>query len=411
MDSFSQADGNDSLKQMRQQLQDDVVCFKEMRQQLQDRIESRRVDQQHLFSSLQSLVPDLVSSLDLSLKIVSAFNGRTYTPENPNPKTPPENSITPRRDPRPVSKNPSKPPSDLPQQTPRSNDGEDEDGSAGDSLSVVRSMVAVCLLERVPFKGVDSAALLRKVEADPSATPAEKAALLELGGEAGAIAAVEIALKAIAESTGAVELEDFGLSGKSRVLVLGINRNLLVKELPESSQLPQTPTPERPSSTYGNQIQPPSSAGIEMNGAVYGMGGSMQRPPQPQPQPQPPPEMWLGPVDPHMSGLPQMFPPAGGPGPMMGPRGGPRVMGLMGIPRVMGAPPLHRPPLGPSPNAITLKPSTEDDDMKDVEALLNKKSFREMQQSKTGEELHDLIHRPTARETRAAEKVCAFRTF
>lgn len=269
-------------------------------------------------------------------------------------------------------------------------------------------MVAVCLLERVPFKEVDSAALLRKLEADPSATPAEKTALLELGGEAGAISAVETALRAIAESTGAVELEDFVVSGKSRVLVLGINRNLLMKELPESSQQPQPqpqsqpqPPPPEVNSAFGNQIQPVTTAGgIDMNGAVYGMGGAM---------PRPPPEMWLGPVDPHLSGLPPMFPAAGGPTPMMGPRGGPRVMGLMGIPRVMGVPPPHRPPLGSAltmggSNSITVKPSTEEDDMKDVQALLNKKSFREMQQSKTGEELHDLIHRPTAKETAAAAK-------
>ncbi|KAI3524085.1 hypothetical protein L1887_02732 [Cichorium endivia] len=40
-------------------------------------------------------------------------------------------------------------------------------------------------------------------------------------------------------------------------------------------------------------------------------------------------------------------------------------------------------------------PRTEEDDLKDLEALLNKKSFKELQKSKTGEELLDLIHRPT----------------
>ncbi|KAI3698636.1 hypothetical protein L2E82_42331 [Cichorium intybus] len=39
--------------------------------------------------------------------------------------------------------------------------------------------------------------------------------------------------------------------------------------------------------------------------------------------------------------------------------------------------------------------ATEEDDLKDLEALLNKKSFKELQKSKTGEELLDLIHRPT----------------
>ncbi|KAI3519672.1 hypothetical protein L1887_08887 [Cichorium endivia] len=40
-------------------------------------------------------------------------------------------------------------------------------------------------------------------------------------------------------------------------------------------------------------------------------------------------------------------------------------------------------------------PRTEEDDLKDLEALLNKKSFKELQKSKTGEELLDLIYRPT----------------
>ena len=105
-------------------------------------------------------------------------------------------------------------------------------------------------------------------------------------------------------------------------------------------------------------------------------------------------------------------------GPMF-PRGGTRVLGMMGIPRGMGGiPPFHRPPLGPGA-AVGLpggglgammgqKSRSEDDDLKDLEALLNKKSFREMQKSKTGEELLDLIHRPTARETAVAAKVCDF---
>ncbi|XXG56427.1 hypothetical protein AAC387_Pa03g3836 [Persea americana] len=118
----------------------------------------------------------------------------------PYPQLPPNgNLITPRPDPKPLS--------DLPHQSPRSV-GDDEDGSAGDPLSLVRSMVAVCLLKRVPFKEVDSASLLQKLEADQSATPAEKSTLLELGGEAGAIAVVETALKAIVDSGRAVDLEE-----------------------------------------------------------------------------------------------------------------------------------------------------------------------------------------------------------
>ncbi|XP_058104888.1 probable N6-adenosine-methyltransferase MT-A70-like [Magnolia sinica] len=393
----SQPDGNDGkdcLKLMRQQLQDDLLSFKDTRQQIQDRIENRRLHQHHLISSLQSLVPNLVSSLDLSLQLISSFNGRSYIP-NPNHNliNASENrTFTPRCDPK-LQSLAAKPSSDPPQQ-PRRSDGDkkplDDDGDA-DPLSVVRSMVAFCLLERVPFTAVGSVAVLRKLEGDPSATPAEKAALLELGGEAGPISAVEIALRAIAEGNAGVELEDFGVSGKSMVMVLGIDRNRLVKELPESSQQP----PEG-SLRDGNLVPPQGAptAGIDVNGGVFGMGGAMPRLSQ---------EMWLGP-DHHMSGLPPMFP--GSPAPVMGPRGGQRVTGLMGIPRVIA--PLHRPPLGPtsmvSPNSTALKASTEEDDMKDVEALLNKKTFRELQQSKTGEELHDLIHRPTAKETAVAAK-------
>lgn len=75
----------------------------------------------------------------------------------------------------------------------------------------------------------------------------------------------------------------------------------------------------------------------------------------------------------------------------------------------MGLPPQHRGPFGPNAgmggsNAVAVKPKSEEDVMKDLEALLNKKSFKEMQKSKTGEELLDLIHRPTAKETAVAAK-------
>uniref|UniRef100_A0A6V7QW59 N6-adenosine-methyltransferase MT-A70-like n=1 Tax=Ananas comosus var. bracteatus TaxID=296719 RepID=A0A6V7QW59_ANACO len=115
-------------------------------------------------------------------------------------------------------------------------------------------------------------------------------------------------------------------------------------------------------------------------------------------------EMWMGPPDPQFSGMSPMFP-----GPMGGPRGGPRVMGLMGMPRMMGLPPLQRPLMGHGGamsgiNTPVPKQRTEEDDLKDLEALLNKKTFREKQKTKTGEEILDLIHRPTARETAVAAK-------
>ncbi|ONK73666.1 uncharacterized protein A4U43_C04F34010 [Asparagus officinalis] len=87
------------------------------------------------------------------------------------------------------------------------------------------------------------------------------------------------------------------------------------------------------------------------------------------------------------------------------------MMGMMGMPRMMG-PPLHRPPqlMGPTGPMVgpgqgqPKQPRSEIDEMKEIEALLNKKTFREAQKSKTGEELLDLIHRPTAKETAVAAK-------
>lgn len=377
-----------------------VASIKEMRQNLESRIESQRIVQQELIASLQTVVPDIVSSLDLSLRIVSSFNGRQYTP-TPIPIPNPVNTNTKKqsqnrhfttenrfhsRSAEPKTSN-SKIPRSRPSNvsTARRSDGEkfsiDESGGP---LAVVRSMVAVCLLERVPFTPVDSSTVLRKLENDQSATPAEKSALHELGGESGAILAVEMALRSMSEG---VDLEEFVVSGKSRVMVMGIDRSKLLKELPESAQYVQ----QEPSSNEGNQTQQPvSSSGADANGGGFGMGGHGPRPMS---------DMWLGP----------MFPGSGTPGPMMGSRGGPRMMGMMGMPRAMGSPSLHRPPLGTnSPmggsNAIPSKPKTEEDEMKDLEALLSKKSFRQMQKSKTGEELLDLIHRPTAKETAVAAK-------
>ena len=44
-------------------------------------------------------------------------------------------------------------------------------------------------------------------------------------------------------------------------------------------------------------------------------------------------------------------------------------------------------------------------DAASVEALLSRKSFREVQQSKRGEELLELLQKPTAKETAAAARV------
>lgn len=240
--------------------------------------------------------------------------------------------------------------------------------------------------------------MLRKLENDQSVTSEEKVALREVGGESGAIAAVEIALRSMSQDNGAVELEEFVVSGKCRVTVMNIDRTRLVRELPETKSAQRQQMLELSSPAATNK---PSSSGggEEANGSVSGFGEPIARAAMP--------EMWhVGPADPHLQGMPPLFP---GPRPMMGPRAGPRGLGMMGMPRAMGGLPHHRPPFGPNAptggsNAVSVKPNSEDDVMKDLEALLNKKSFKEMQKSKTGEELLDLIHRPTAKETAVAAK-------
>ncbi|XP_052209531.1 N6-adenosine-methyltransferase MT-A70-like [Diospyros lotus] len=382
----SQSDGNEEM-----------ATIKEMRHHLESRADAVHDVQMDIIASLQTLVPDIVSSLDLSLTIVSAFNGRPFTPlspplPNPNPKRPPlDNRSLPRSvEPKPAGSVGQKPKPNSNPENMRSRSESDEFtiDEIGSPLSVVRSMVAVCLLERVPFAPIDSSTVLRKLENDPSATAAEKAALREVGGESGAILAVEMALRSMAEDNGGVELEEFVVSGKSRVMVMGIDRTRLVKELPESKQRHQ------------NESNSLNEANQTAGDGAFGTGGAM---------PRPMPDMWGGHGEPHLSGMPPIFPGSGAAG-MMGPRGGPRGMGgMMVMHRGMGVPPIHRPPLGSNAlmggsNAITLKPRTEEDDLKDLEALLNKKSFRETQKSKTGEELLDLIRRPTARETAVAAK-------
>ncbi|GMH28833.1 hypothetical protein Nepgr_030676 [Nepenthes gracilis] len=389
-----------------------IATVEEMRQQLETRIEARCNDQEELIASLQTLVPDLVSSLNLSLQVISAFNHRSFTPlsyptdTNPVPSTarplkmPPENHCTNHRsaDSKPAHPKPNqaKPSSEAAASNRRTDCEKFAIDDSGSPLSVVRSMVAVCLLERVPFSPIDSSTVLRKLENDQKVTAAEKAALREVGGESGTILAVEMALRSMAEENGGVELEEFVVSGKSRVMVMNIDRTRLVKELPESSQHPQQ---LESSLIDANQPQVSGNIGAgareDVNGAIFGMAAPIPRPLLP--------EIWgLGPGDPHLSGMPPIFP-------GQGPRGSTRGMGMLGMPRGMGIPPPHRPPFGPNPvmggsNAASAKQKTEEDVMKDLEALLNKKSFREMQKSKTGEELMDLIHRPTARETAVAAK-------
>ncbi|KAI8009627.1 N6-adenosine-methyltransferase MT-A70-like [Camellia lanceoleosa] len=262
----------------------DMATMKDLRQHLESRLDTLHNAQLDLISSLQTQIPDIVSSLDLSLKVVSAFNGRPFTPlptllPNPNPNSNPKRSTPPPpeslpdtpenrsvRDPKP-SNSKNQQPKRSPEASIRRSDSEkfmiDESGSP---LSVVRSMVAVCLLERVPFTPIDSSTVLRKLENDQNATAGEKAALRELGGESGAILAVEMALRSMAEDNGGVELEEFVVSGKSRVMVMGIDRTRLVKELPESKQYQQK---DSNSSNEGNQMQQGMGSGSEVSGGVF----------------------------------------------------------------------------------------------------------------------------------------------
>lgn len=274
---------------------------------------------------------------------------------------------------------------------------------SGSPLSVVRAMVAECLLHRVPFSPIDSSTVLRKLENDQNATPADKAALRELGGESGAILAVEMALRSMAEDNGGVDLEEFVVSGKSRVMVLAIDRTRLLKELPETANYHQQQETTTNNSSTNNSLNNANDMNRmetqnQSDAGVFGMGSGSA--------PRPVPDMWMGPGDPHM-----MYAGSGGSlmgGSRTGGGGGPRGMAMMGMHHQRGMGMMGGMAGRPPPASVPLagqRTRTEEDDIKDVEALLSKKSFREKQQSRTGEELLDLIHRPTARETATAAKV------
>ncbi|PHT40548.1 N6-adenosine-methyltransferase MT-A70-like [Capsicum baccatum] len=354
---------------------DELTAIKELRQQHETRIQTLRNAQLELIASLQTKIPNIASSLDLSLQTISTITGKPFTPlPTPLPTAPNHNPnllVAPR-----VNKRVS--------ELCTTSAGEKEKvviDECGGPLSVVRAMVAVCLLERVPFTAIDSSTLLRKLEND-RLEDAEKVAMREIGGDSGAIMAIEMALKSMAEDNACVELENFVVSGKSRTMVLNIDRTRLLKELPESKQ--------SEGFSGGSRVSQEMVKRGSDSGGVFGIGRAMS-------------EMW---EHPHMQGMTAMFP-----GNMGGPRGGHRGMvGMMGMPRGVGVPPpMPRPPMGLSGpvgggNSIALKPRTEEDEMKDLENMLNKKSFKEMQKSKTGEELLDLIHRPTAKESAVAAR-------
>ncbi|CAN8246560.1 unnamed protein product [Cochlearia groenlandica] len=354
-----------------------VTAVKDMRSRLENRIRTQHDAHLNLLSSLQSLVPDIVPSLDLSLRVISSFTKRPFvaTPPLPEPKVvkhhhPISKLGTQKQQQKQNLAHGSK--SMLVDSNQR--DSAEADGSSGSPMALVRAMVAECLLQRVPFSPTDSSTVLRKLENDQNARPAEKAALRDLGGEFGPILSVETALRSMAEENGSVELEEFEVSGKPRIMVLAIDRTRLLKELPESFQ--------GNNNSSGRVVETPNSIeNSTVSSGGFGVPGSVNFPR---------PEMWSG--DPNM-GFRQMM-------------NAPRGMGMMGMHHPMSMmvrPPPYLLPL-PLPVPAGQKLRSEEDDLKDVEAILSKKSFKEKQQSRTGEELLDLIHRPTAKEAATAAK-------
>ncbi|BBM97852.1 mRNA m6A methyltransferase catalytic subunit [Marchantia polymorpha subsp. ruderalis] len=424
---------------------EEIMLLREQRRQLCENIENQRRNREDLINNLSLIVPDLVTSLELSLKVATSFGGVTSTKR--------ERTRYPRADAkdrdyvmkgvvfggslrngqngsggfqngvenRSLSRVQMKANGVVENRFGRRveswngdsgdsqnwgmDDWAEKEGGRMEALTFVKGMVAACLLAPGTSVPMDSTGLHRRLSKDP--TVAERDALAELGAEGGGIKAVEIALKALGDnSNGSVEIEEFAVSGKTRLMVLGIDRNRLSKELLAPSSL-----------------RMPGDAPHNMMG-IMGPGGNMEPNGCPGPQnmgPGPPrPDMWVGGNDPHLQVAPPlpgpgppMFP--GGPPPSMVPRGGPRGMqGMMGMPGpglqmgFGGMPQFQRPHLAPGlgsgPPVVAGKRVGEDDDMKDLENLLNKKSYRELQQSKTGEELLELLHRPTAKETAVAAK-------
>ncbi|KAL2649644.1 hypothetical protein R1flu_017772 [Riccia fluitans] len=414
---------------------EEIMFLRDQRRQLRETIVTQRRNREDLISNLKSIVPDLVTSLELSQQLATSLGGFSLTKRE---KTRDSRADAKERDTsakvtvsggslRNVqngsvhygSENKS-----LGRMQAKANGGTenrfgrrgeswngdsgesqnwvadewaDKDGGKTGALTYVKGIVAACLLNPSTTIPMDSTGLHRRLSKEPNMH--ERDALAELGAEGGGVKAVEIALRALGDS---IEIEEFDVSGKTRLMVLGMDRSRLSKEV-------LGPPPHR-------------MQGDAPHGAMGIMGpGNLEQNGHPGPPnmgPVPPrPEMWVGESDPHLQPAPPlpgppMFP--GGPPPPMVQRAGPRGMqGMMGMPGpgvqmgfVGGMPPFPRPVpgLGSGPPVAASKRSRDDEEMKDLEALLSKKSYKELQQSKTGEELLELLHRPTAKETAVAAK-------
>lgn len=73
---------------------------------------------------------------------------------------------------------------------------------------------------------------------------------------------IEVALRSMADDNGAVELEEFVVSGKSRIMVLNIDRTGLWRELPETAQ----------------HQQQQNEYSADVNGVMAAMGRPVLRP-------------------------------------------------------------------------------------------------------------------------------------
>ncbi|KAK1618791.1 hypothetical protein QYE76_024308 [Lolium multiflorum] len=340
---------------------------------MEEAITFRRDAQLGLVASLHRLVPDLVPTLDRSLRLVAAFNARPFVP-TPNPNAADPQNPKPHH--RRAAPDPAR--STRRKTSPGSSPASAAAAAPG-GLDAVRTMVAVFLLELVPFAETDAAVLARRLQADTSsASDAERAALADLATELGGSvpAAVALALRRIAEDSGGVQIEEAMIGGKQMMMVWAIDRTKLLKELPESTTLlPPQPPPAPPA----------TSSETDTSTAI------VPRPPPPQQQQQQQ-DMWA-------HSMPPMFP-------------RPRGMPMPGMQRMM--PGMMRPFMAPSgvismgagsgPMPTQQNQRTEEEDLKDLEVLLSKKTYKEKQNTKTGEELLDLIHRPTAKETAVAAK-------
>ncbi|KAL9232533.1 hypothetical protein vseg_007637 [Gypsophila vaccaria] len=236
---------------------------------------------QHILLEVQERlmwsIPDLLPSLNHSLRLLSTFrgSGSSFSPITPPPNIDSVYDDRKGEDGVEVGVGVGVSGSRGP---PSKKAHHDSTGFKERGRGSLRTMLASCLLERTPFQPIHSSMLLRKLERDNP------------GVALGDVAAVEAALRSMSQSMEVAE-DSVGL------MVMSIDPNALLRELP------------------------PTSA--------------------------------------------------------------------VAVPN-------------PNPNAFALR--TAEETLKDVEDILNKKSFKETLKSQAGQEIFDLLHRSTARERAIADK-------